>query len=586
MAQNLTPSLASRGEDSGEAESQHTGNLPSGERSQHKACVLHTERNHFMKKLLYALCLSALLSTGFLNAARAAEDVEQIPDQVTMEHWACKDIVELSKKYGASGKLPDSVASKGKCPKDEMARCLLSIIDRVLDKCEKEGVEAVPREDRERVMKLHGALRDSLASLEGYQTRRETIEKFLALPEEPPFEYKAGVKGFLRGEGAGNFRLPDLSHNPGHTEGRFLYRVLPYAYWHPTDYLDIHLEGQGYGYTGSNQYQGKVSLYQGFVEGSLPGSDILALKVGRQELVYGSAFILGANSFFQGLTYDAARLRLKPSNALTIDLLGGWYAHPWSDGVNGYLAGVYASYALREGTVLEAYGFADTGSSDHHRGEHTTIWGLRGTATFGPVSLEIEPVYESGRTFNSTTGNNDSIDAWGGHADMTVEAELLGRKNTFFFIYAYGSGSKDAANGISARREFRNPGTDTSLTGDMSLIGDLSGADAGDYHASGLQLFNLGWGIELMKYLSFSATGRYFYANAVPDGFSRRIGLETDFTLTYAVNDSLSVIVGYDRFFTGKFFRDATGSYRDIDYGYAMLQFDLSKIKPRILAKK
>lgn len=411
-------------------------------------------------------------------------------------------------------------------------------------------------------------------------------EKSPNAQEEPPFELRGGVKGFLRGEGAGNFGLEELSPTPGHGEGRFLYRVMPYVYWHPTDYLDIHVEGQGYGYSGSNQYHGKVSLYQGFIEGRVPESDLLALKVGRQELVYGSAFMLGANGFFQGLTYDALRLRVKPSTPLTVDLLGGFYSHTWSDGVEGYLAGGYASYALSEGTALEAYGLIDTGSDDHHQGEHRTIWGLRGTAKLGPVSLEIEPVYEGGRAYNSASGNNDDINAWGGHADMTVEGEFLGRKNSFFASYAYGSGSKDAANGVSSRKEFRNPATDTSLTGDLSLIGDLSGLDAGDVHASGLQLFNLGWGIELTRDVSFSAAGRYFYANAVPSGISHAIGLETDFTLTYAVNDSLSLILGYDRLFTGAFFRDATGSGKDINYGYAMLQFDISGMKPRAIVRR
>lgn len=420
---------------------------------------------------------------------------------------------------------------------------------------------------------------DTWAVQDEETTRRESIEAFLAPPEVPPFLYEIGLKGFFRGEGAGNFHLADFSFNPGHAEGRLLYRVLPYVYWHPTDFLDIHLEGQGYGYAGGSQYLGKVSLYQGFVEGRLPGTDKLALKVGRQEFVYGSTFILGANSFFQGLTFDAARLRVKPLEALSVDLLGGWHATPWSDGVKGNLAGGYASYTVKEGAVLEAYGFNDTGSSEHHSGEYLNIWGLRGTARFGPVSLEIEPVYESGRTLNGDTGLNDRINAWGGHADATVEAELWGKRNTFFASYAYGSGNKAAANGISSKREFRNPGTDTSLTGDMSLIGDLSGVHAGDSHASGLQIFNLGWGIELTKELSFSAAGRYFYANAAPDGFSRRIGLETDFTLTYAVNDLLSLLVGYDRFFTGKFFRDATGSGKDVDYGYVMLQYDISRQK-------
>jgi hypothetical protein len=529
------------------------------------------------------LLLPVMLLFALPNMAGAADDASGIPDHVTAEHWSCRELAELAAKYESKERLPESGRTY---TKEELARVLCSVLERVCDKAEKEGPEAIPREDLEKMARLHGELGEYLVSLEAYRSRRESIEKILARPEEPPFEIKAGVKGLLRGEGGANFRLPDLAYNPGHGEARLLYRVLPYVYWHPTEFLDIHLEGQGYGYTGGSQYLGRISLYQGFVEGHLPGSDLLALKVGRQDFVYGSVFVLGNNAWFQGLSFDAARLRIKPVDALTIDLLGGWYAPPWSDGVRGNLVGGYASYTVKDGTVIEAYGFNDTGSSEHRSGEHLNIFGLRGTASFGPVSLEIEPVLESGRTFNSDTGRNDRISAWGGHADMNVKANLLGRKNIFFASYAYGSGGKDAANGISAKREFRNPDNDTALTGDMCLIGGLSGVDAGDHHASGLQIFNLGWGIDVVDKLNFSATGRYFYANAVEDGFSRRIGLETDFTLTYAVNDTFSLLVGYDRFFTGKFFRDATGNGRDIDYGYVQAQFDLSWAKPKVSGKK
>ena len=47
-----------------------------------------------------------------------------------------------------------------------------------------------------------------------------------------------------------------------------------------------------------------------------------------------------------------------------------------------------------------------------------------------------------------------------------------------------------------------------------------------------------------------------------------------------------SVIAGYDRFFTGAFYRDATGSSNDIDHGYLMLQFDMSKSMPRLKMAK
>ena len=135
---------------------------------------------------------------------------------------------------------------------------------------------------------------------------------------------------------------------------------------------------------------------------------------------------------------------------------------------------------------------------------------------------------------------------------------------------------------MSVAREFRNPNNDTSLVGDMSVVGDLSGITVGDHHASGLQIYTLGWGVDLTKEVNFSATGRYFLANNVEAGFSRNLGLETDFTLTWNAAEGLAFIVGYDRFFTGGFFRDASGSGKDIDYGYLMLQFDLSKSKPKM----
>ncbi len=533
---------------------------------------------------MLSVIVSLLLSGPVFSAG---EEPLLIPETVAPEHWSCRDLDDLESRYGTSpGMSPRPVTGANTYTRSDLAAKFYAVLQKVVEKCDAEGRAAVPAEDWEKISRLHQQLKEQLTGMEGYQTRRETIKRLLSPAEEPSFLFRYGVKGFLRGEGAGNYRLPDLGYNPGHAEGRFLYRVLPYVYWHPTDFLDIHLEGQGYGYAGGSQYLGKYSLYQGFVEGGLPGSDILSLKVGRQEFVYGSAFILGSNSWFQGLTFDAARVRLKPLDALTIDFLVGWYATPWSDGMEGNLVGSYASYDLGEETDLQAYGLNDTGSSDHHAGEYLNIWGLRWTAGIGPASIEIEPVFESGRTFNSLTGMNDPINAWGGHADMTVETELFGQENTFFLSYAYGSGSKDAADGISTKREFRNPDTDTSLTGDMSLIGDLSGVDAGDYHASGLQIFNLGWGVELAENLEFSSAFRYFYANAVPDGFSRRIGLETDFTLSYEVNNSLSLLVGYDRFFTGTFFRDATGRGDDIDYGYLLLQFDLSREVPKTRAMK
>ncbi|HTP67048.1 MAG TPA: hypothetical protein VMJ66_16765 [Geobacteraceae bacterium] len=267
---------------------------------------------------MFIICAFILAMCG--RTAFAAEEAgSKAAEQPAVDEQTVKDLVDLAKKYEATGKLPQSAVVQGKpCTKGEAAVCLLAIIEKVLDKSQKEGIESVPREDLDKLAALHEALQDELVKHEGYLTLRESVAKILAKPEEPQFLLKGGVKGFLRGEGAGSQRLTDFSYNPGHAEGRFLYRVQPYVYFHPTDFIDIHVEGQGYGYTGGSQYLGKISLYQGFIEGRLPGSDIAALKVGRQEFVYGSAFILGANAFYQGLTFDAARLRVKPLDQLSL----------------------------------------------------------------------------------------------------------------------------------------------------------------------------------------------------------------------------------------------------------------------------
>ena len=192
--------------------------------------------------------------------------------------------------------------------------------------------------------------------------------------------------------------------------------------------------------------------------------------------------------------------------------------------------------------------------------------------------LEYELAYQSGKIFNDTSATNDNIAAYGGHVDLTgafpVKAFGNSYESSVFLSAAMGSGDSNAVTGNGSAKEFRNGNNDTSLVGDMHVVGDLSGIDVSGHHASGMRVYTLGWGIDLSKKLNFSATGRKFMADRVENGFSRDVGVETDFTLTYTHNKDYTLIVGYDHFYTGKFFRDATGRSKDIDYAYAMLQFN------------
>jgi Alginate export len=526
-----------------------------------------------------AVIIALVVSLFFVRSGHAEEAQGVSGGKVPRSSTSCTELSTLADRYGIPLRLPDTPMVE----KKDLAAYYLVILGKIRTKLEAEGRQAVPQEDIDCLAHLDAELKEELAGDQGYQTLRETVEKMLARPEVPAFVYKAGVAGFLRGEGAGNFRLTDFSATPGHGEGRFLYRVKPYVYWHPTVWLDIHAEGQGYGFTGgSSQEQNNFSLYQGFVEAKLPDREWLALKGGRQEFSYGSAFIIGTDSFYNGLTFDAGRLRVKPADPFTIDILAGAYAAPFADGVGGSLAGTYASWALAEGNAVDFYAFRDSGSTNHHPGEKLYVWGGRLTARKDDFSLEFEPVYESGLQYSDFLGGARRIDAFGGHLDLNIQVNLAGQDSNFFTSFAYGSGSKDAAGGVSSAREFRNPDNNSSLIGDMHVFGDLSGVTVNGLHASGLQVYTLGWGIDIAKEVNFSATGRNFVANNVPDGFSPYLGLETDFTLTWSFSEKMVLVAGYDRFFTGAFFHNASGSGRDIDYGYVMLQFDLSTSKPRL----
>lgn len=162
------------------------------------------------------------------------------------------------------------------------------------------------------------------------------------------------------------------------------------------------------------------------------------------------------------------------------------------------------------------------------------------------------------------------MSAYGSHADLTIDPPLGRYPGKIFLSYAYGSGDGNPAEGKFTK--FHNPNNDTSLIGDMNVIGELSGIVVGDSAASGLHVFTAGGGVDLTEKLNLSLDGHYFRANKVPAGFSKEIGIETNLIFTYKLNDRISLLASANRFFTGGYFKDAAGSGKDIDYVYAQLQ--------------
>jgi hypothetical protein len=389
---------------------------------------------------------------------------------------------------------------------------------------------------------------------------------------------KIGLDGLLRVERARNQSSADFSFSPGNDEGRILFRLRPSVSVNPSENLSARVEGQWYAFHDDSDFS-IFSLYQGYVEGRIPAAKSVAFKAGRQELAYGGNFLLGADTFFDGLAFDAAKLSWKPLEKGSLDLFGGRYVEKWAGGIQGNLYGMYATYVPKETLSIDLYGLRDTGGAGvtHVGGAHERTWSV-GTRLAGKVgkgvAYELEPVYQFGRKTRDGRSHND-IRAYGGHVDVTVDPPLGRYPGKIFLSYAYGSGDGNPEEGTFT--EFHNPNHDSPLLGDMSVIGDLSGLTVVDpvgneVRASGLHVFTAGSGIDVTEKLNVSLDGHYFRAVKAPAGFRREIGIETNLIFTYKVVDRISVIFSGNRFFTGGFFKDASGSGKDLSYAFFQAQ--------------
>jgi hypothetical protein len=62
--------------------------------------------------------------------------------------------------------------------------------------------------------------------------------------------------------------------------------------------------------------------------------------------------------------------------------------------------------------------------------------------------------------------------------------------------------------------------------------------------------------------------------NGPPPGFRHDVGTEFDLPLPYKLNEGIFIIGRLNKFYTGRFFEEASGSRRNIDYVYVQAQVE------------
>jgi hypothetical protein len=383
----------------------------------------------------------------------------------------------------------------------------------------------------------------------------------------------------LRGDFAGNQNLSDFSFDPGIHDEQLLARTRLDVSLRPYAWLKTFVQGQYYARRGNSDFS-KADLYQAYVELSDIASKPFDLKAGRQEFCYGSAFFLGANDFYDGLVWDGVKAKVTPSDNLWIDLIGARYVklkENKSD-TEPALYGIYSSYKWLKDSDLDLYFFYHKGGFNFFHADQAdgAEWFTLGARAAGKIKekfdYEVEPIYQFGKIDNTARADSDTIAAYGGHIEAGYTFKT--RYNLRIFSgYAFGSGDNDASD--KKYREFHgNIYNDNYIVGDTGLVPDLSGVDVGGLRASGMHIGLIGISADVLPKLNLNFDYHYFVADKMPVGISRRLGSEVNFITTYKLLENLNVIFSANRFFTADFFRDATGSGKDINYFFVQTQFE------------
>ncbi len=325
------------------------------------------------------------------------------------------------------------------------------------------------------------------------------------------------------------------------------------------DFRSIYLTGADARTGGTNNDD--VALYQGYIEARDMWGTPLSMRVGRQELSFGSEWLVGVNNSaaeYRGLSFDALRLTYA-HEVFTIDAVAAKLAESYGDfledDVDFYLA--YFSYTGIEDIVLDAYwmflrddGIALGDDVDLH-----TI-GLRGAGVVGGFDFDVEGAYQ----FGDVDGRPSACPLPFGEADVEydsfgVNAELgytfeMSMQPRLFGRFAYLDGG-DASHYKWYTNDRVLPFN--RLFSNWEYTEFLANTDE-----SNLFYYALGLGLAPVESVELTLIGAYFQADErAPDlGWwfwrdraSRTLGWELGLYADYHYSEDLVIRAGYAHFF-------------------------------------
>ena len=319
------------------------------------------------------------------------------------------------------------------------------------------------------------------------------------------------------------------------------------------------------------------SLYQGYILiEDVADTEGLSLKIGRQELAYGTEFILGNNDFGPGLSYDAVAA-IYEQDDWRVDLLWAKLAEgrtQWGneDDADVDLYGIYSTFMGMEDNVIDAYFLfmraadvrttwqqprpAGAGLDDDPIELFTT--GARVGGVYDAVDYNLEGVFQFGD--NGWDGDYEgwAIDAGVGY---TFDVDMNPRIG---FNYTFSSGDDDEND--DDVETFLAPFSDNyHRYGYMDLFG-LGNMNVFKWSATAEPAEKIGVGLHALHFLAVEHEDGIapFGGAGGATANSDTIGTELDLVANYAYSEDLSFELAYAYFWAGPYIRDAFGARDDM----------------------
>jgi hypothetical protein len=317
-----------------------------------------------------------------------------------------------------------------------------------------------------------------------------------------------------------------------------------------------------------------VEMYQAYIEASEMYGAPLRLRVGRQELSFGSEWLVGVNntsSRFGGLSFDAIRSTYA-TDMFSVDAFAAKIVERMGDfGDNDAdFYGIYASYLGFEDITIDAYwmflrddvSVIGTDKSDLH-----TI-GLRGAGTLGAFDFEAEAAYQFGSI--DDRGLGWLADFWTPELDWNAFGGNVELGYTFDMSYqprvyagaAYMQGA-DQEDNVGWFQIFRG-----GKTTDLAFNRLFSNWEYSEFlentELSNAFVYRLGGSIMPTESVKLTLAATYIMADEVDSGRflfwswedSDDVGLELGLYADYNYTEDLVFRAGYAHFFADDGLRD------------------------------